>query len=79
MRYLILALLVACAPTTRVVTRSCPVPVTAVLTDFFLGVALTGVAALKSSADKPTEAFLYGTAGTGLLLGTYVSEFTCLK
>ncbi len=72
-------LAMGCAPTTRIVTKKCPVPVTAVLVDFFIGVAALGVSALKSNVGKDGQSFVYTSIGTGLIAGSFISEWSCLK
>lgn len=76
---LVLSLMVACAPTTRLVTRKCPTPVTATLIDFFLGAAAMGIGALKLRVDKPMEGYLYSGLGVGLMSSAYVTELSCLR
>lgn len=76
---LCLVLMAACAPTTRLVTRKCPTPVTSVLMDFFLGAAAMGIGALKLRVDKTTEGYLYSGLGVHLVGGAYLTELSCSK
>lgn len=72
-------LLVACAPTTRYVTKKCPVPVTAVVGDLFTGIALIVIGAIKLNADKWVAGSMWTAPGGALIGGAYVSEVSCMK
>jgi hypothetical protein len=76
---LALVLLGGCASTTRLVTRRCPVPVTAVLADFFAGVGAFAVSSLKSNAGKTGESVAYTSVGVVLIGGAFMSEFSCMR
>lgn len=71
--------LIGCTPTTRLITRRCPAPVSAVLNDTGLGLGVLALSALKWETNKEWESVGYTTAGLMLLTGVFVTELTCLK
>lgn len=79
MKALLLVALAACAPTTRLVTKKCPVPASAVLNDTGLALGVLALSALKWESDQKLTSVAYTTVGLGILTGIYVSEVTCLK
>lgn len=76
---LALVLLTGCAGTARLVTKRCPVPVTAVLADFFAGVGAFGVSYVKSLAGKTGESAMYTGVGVVLIGGAFASEVSCMR
>ena len=71
--------LVACAPTTRLVSRRCPVPTSAVLFDIAAGVTAMAVSAIKWESAHEKQSLAYTSLGIGFLGGTYFSELSCLR
>lgn len=75
---IILVLLVGCTPATRIITKKCPVPVSAVLNDTGLALGVLALSALKWETDHKLESVGYTMLGVSILTGAFVTEVTCL-
>jgi hypothetical protein len=80
MKYLLcIALVFGCAPTTRLVTRRCPVPISAVLADLTLGSVAMALSALKWETDHKAQSVGYTSLGLSVWAGSYLSEVSCTR
>lgn len=79
MSKLLLVLLCGCSLTTRYVTKKCPVPVSAIMTDYLIGVAALTVGQIKFAADKPADGYGFTVPALFLMGTAYGSEVSCLK
>lgn len=76
---ILLCLMMACSVGTRSVSRRCPVPTTASLVDFMIGMGMMGVGGIKFYADKSTAGYEWTSAGVLVISSAYITELTCLK
>lgn len=75
----LLVLVMACAPTTRIVSKRCPVPLSAVLFDLTLGTAAMVISAFKYETGHEAASYLWTAGGGAVMLGAYGSELTCTR
>lgn len=79
MSKLLLVLLCSCSLTTRYVTKKCPVPTTAVLMDFVVGMTAIAVGQIKFMADKRADGYGFTVPGIVLVGVAYGTEISCMK
>lgn len=66
-----------CTATTRLATRRCPPPTTAVLLDFVTGMTLIAVASLREYNGNPY--LVPASMGTAFMGSAYATELSCAK
>lgn len=66
-----------CSMTTHYVTKKCPPPVTAVLTDYLAAISAVVIGSIKINADK-SSGYWWLTPGVALGVSAYATEVKCL-